>query len=40
MVDGVQIEIHKDYRFNFAKQAKFINALAKAIKTFIDRNGY
>ena len=40
MVDGVQIEIHKDYRFNSTKRAKFINALAIAIKTFMDRNGY
>lgn len=40
MVDGVQVEIHKDFRFDSVKRSKFVKAFAIAIKSFLDANGY
>ena len=40
MVDGVQIEVHKDYRFNTVNRDKFVDAFAKAVVDYINVNGY
>ena len=39
-VDGVQIEIHKDFRFDATKRVKFIKAFAKAIMDYMKTNEY